>query len=269
MSRLEMLTRSDSAPSIELAPGVQIRLLATGALGAQGLTTALARFDPGVTLAYHTHPCSEAIVVLEGQVAVLAEGRRYRLAPFDAMHLPAGTAHAVSNLSAGAPALLHSSFASDNPGRDQVSTEFARSDREDSDATTPERLVRFAAAPVYELSGGAFFRDLFARRLGSRGICGGYGLFEPGASLPCHYHGFDESITIVTGTAVCQVAGREYEVSNCDTACIPQGRPHRFLNRSDRPMAMIWIYAGDEPDRVLVDPGYCEGRLPLTSLPAS
>lgn len=267
MNRLEVLTRADRAPSIELAPGVQIRLLATGSLGARGLTTALARFDPGVALPYHTHPCSEAIVVLEGQPEILAEGRRYRLAPFDAMHVPAGTAHAVRNPSASVPALLHCSFASDNPGRDPVSTEFALSDRDDSDATTPERLVRFTTAPVYELSGRAFFRDLFARRLGSRGVCGGYGLFEPGASLPCHYHDFDESITIVTGAAICQVAGREYEVSNCDTACIPQGRPHRFLNRSDRPMAMIWVYAGDEPDRILVDPGYCEGLLPLTDLP--
>ncbi|MBI1917435.1 MAG: cupin domain-containing protein, partial [Planctomycetes bacterium] len=160
MSRLEVLTRADRAPSIELAPGVQIRLLASGSLGARGLTTALARFDPGVTLPYHTHPCSEAIVVLEGQAEVLAEGRRYRLRPFDAMHLPAGTAHAVSNASADAPALLHSSFASDNPGRDLVSMEFTPSDREDSDSTTPEQLVRFGTAPVYELSSRAFFRDL-------------------------------------------------------------------------------------------------------------
>src|SRR3982751_6779280 len=100
MSRLEVLTRADRAPSIEPAPGVQIRLLATGSLGAYGLTTALARFDPRVTLPYHTHPCSEAIVVLEGQAEVLVEGRRYRLTPYDAMHLPAGTAHAVANVSA-------------------------------------------------------------------------------------------------------------------------------------------------------------------------
>jgi hypothetical protein len=34
-------------------------------------------------------------------------------------------------------------------------------------------------------------------------------------------------------------------------------------------MAMIWVYAGDEPDRVLADPGYCEGRLTVTDLPGS
>jgi hypothetical protein len=26
---------------------------------------------------------------------------------------------------------------------------------------------------------------------------------------------------------------------------------------------MVWVYAGDEPERALVDPGYCEGTLPL------
>ncbi len=48
---------------------------------------------------------------------------------------------------------------------------------------------------------------------------------------------------------------------------MPEGRPHRFLKRSDRPMAMIWVHAGDEPERTLVDPGSCEGVLPLDSLP--
>jgi quercetin dioxygenase-like cupin family protein len=247
---------------------VSVHLLATGSLGAQGLTTALARFQPNASLPYHLHPCSEVIVLLEGQAGVLVEGRRYRLRPFDALHLPAGTAHSVRNFSADGPAVLHSSFASDSPGRDPVTTTFREIDRDEPDTGCPESLVRFDRAAVYELAPRAFFRDLFARRLGSRGICGGYGLFESGGSLPCHYHGYDESITIVAGEAVCQVAGREYAVSNCDTACIPRGRPHRFLNRSGAPMAMIWVYAGDEPDRVLVDPGYCEGRLDLATLPA-
>jgi quercetin dioxygenase-like cupin family protein len=261
MSRTEVLTRGSGPPSFELAPGVSVRVLASGSLGAQGLTTGLARFRPGAELPYHTHPCSEVVVLLEGRTAMLVEGRLYRLAPFDAIHLPAGTPHAVRNLSANGPAVLHTSFASDSPGRDPVSATFPEVDRDEPAPGCPEGLVRFETATVYELAPRAFFRDLFARRFGARGVCGGYGLFEPGASLPCHYHDFDESITIVGGEAVCLVAGREYPLSGCDTACIPRGRPHRFLNRSDRPMAMVWVYAGDEPDRVLVDPGYCEGRL--------
>jgi quercetin dioxygenase-like cupin family protein len=261
MNRMEVLTHGDRAASDVLAPGVNLYVLATGSMGARGLTTALARFETGARLPYHTHPCSEALVVLSGIATVLVEGRHHRLSPFDAMHVPAGTAHAVHNASDAEPALLHSSFASETPSRELVADDFQTSEHAESDSAHSERLIRFGAAAVYELAGRALFRDLFAHRLGSRGICGGYGLFEPDASLPCHYHGYDESITIVTGIAVCQVAGKEYEVSNNDTMCIPQGRPHRFLNRSDRPMAMIWVYAGDEPDRTLVDTGLCENGL--------
>lgn len=121
----------------------------------------------------------------------------------------------------------------------------------------PETLIRFAEAPVYELAPNALFRDLFNSRLGSRGICGGYGRFQPGASLPCHFHGYDESITIVEGAAVCQAAGQEYTLAGLDTACIPEGRPHRFLNWTEQPMAMLWVYAGDEPERTVVDSCRC------------
>jgi mannose-6-phosphate isomerase-like protein (cupin superfamily) len=55
------------------------------------------------------------------------------------------------------------------------------------------------------------------------------------------------------------VAGKEYRLSDCGTACIPKRRPHRFLNRSASPMAMIWVYAGDEPERTVVDAGACDG----------
>lgn len=261
MNRIEVITRADGPPSGELAPGVELRVLATGALGAQGLTTALAEFHPGAELPYHRHTFSEVIVVVSGEAFVSAEGRRYRLKPYDAMHLPAGTPHAVRNASPEIRAVLHSSFASDTPSREQVLTSFPNQDCDRTDETTPERLVRFEEAQVYELAPQAQFRDLFGGKFGARGICGGYGIFEPGASLPCHYHEYDESITIVTGQAVCQVAGNEHQLSGCATACVPRGRPHRFINRSDVPMAMIWVYAGDNPERTLVEPGYCDGKL--------
>jgi mannose-6-phosphate isomerase-like protein (cupin superfamily) len=119
--------------------------------------------------------------------------------------------------------------------------------------------VRFTEAELYELSEGAMFVDLFASRLGSVGICGGYGRFIPGSSLPCHIHRFDESISIVEGEATCLVQGRRYQLSNNDTAFVPQGHPHRFLNLSTTKMAMIWVYAGNEPERTLVSSEYCDG----------
>jgi quercetin dioxygenase-like cupin family protein len=265
MNRVESLTRPDGTPTALLAPGVELRILATGSLGARGLTTSLATFHAAAELAYHRHPCSEVIVVLSGKADLSVEGRRYCAGPYDALHVPAGVAHAVRNASGDVPAVLHSSFASDAPSRETAPGDYPVEDRQEPSAGCPETLVRFRPAPVYELSPGALFRDLFAGRFGARGICGGYGLFEPGAALPCHFHEYDESITIIQGSAVCQVAGSEHQLSDCGTACIPKGRPHRFLNRSDAPMAMIWVYAGDEPERTLVDAGYCSGTLPIDS----
>ena len=93
------------------------------------------------------------------------------------------------------------------------------------------------------------------------GICGGYGRFQRGASLPCHIHQCDESITIVEGAATCLVQGKMYSLADYDTAFVPEGKPHRFLNNADGPMAMIWVYASSEPERTLLEPGYCDGGL--------
>jgi quercetin dioxygenase-like cupin family protein len=159
--------------------------------------------------------------------------------------------------------VAHWAFSTSQPAREAARSDFLEVDLRGSNPKpeNPESIVRFAESEVYELSDRAYFTDLFARRLGSVGICGGYGRFEPGASLPCHVHRCDESITIVSGGAVCEVMGRRYRLSGCDTAFVPEGLAHRFLNLSEEPMAMIWVYASDEPERTPLDSKYCTGEL--------
>ena len=96
---------------------------------------------------------------------------------------------------------------------------------------------------------------MFGERWGARGLCGGHGTLEAGASLSRRSHAFDKSITIVRGRAICQVGGTEYEIAGCDTVCVPAGRPYRLFNRFHQPMDMIWVYAGDELDCIEVDSG--------------
>ena len=38
---------------------------------------------------------------------------------------------------------------------------------------------------------------------------------------------------------------------------VPKGLCHYFINLTLEPMAMIWVYAGDKPDRIVMDEGYC------------
>jgi oxalate decarboxylase/phosphoglucose isomerase-like protein (cupin superfamily) len=37
------------------------------------------------------------------------------------------------------------------------------------------------------------------------------------------------------------------------TALEPRGRVHYFVNETNEPMAMVWVYAGPQPQRIVVD----------------
>lgn len=231
--------------------------------GATAFSTGIARFQTGGQLPYHIHRFSEAVTVIEGSARVLIEGRVYRLGPRDCVHVPSGVAHQVQNDDPENCLLAHWAFATATPVREMTDRSFTVDDRGFGDPLEkdPETIIRCKGDAIYELATNAFFCDLFAHRFGAIGICGGYGRFLPGASLPCHTHDYDESITIVKGAADCLVEGRKYQLAGCDTAFIPSGLPHRFLNNSNEEMAMVWVYAGDEPDRKIVDAGYCSGKL--------
>jgi quercetin dioxygenase-like cupin family protein len=261
-TRLESI-HSGNRTTCSFVAGVWIREFASSSCGALGFSTGTATLEPGGVLQYHSHGFSEAMVVLSGVARVAVEGRSYYLEPFDCVHVPKDVAHEIRNVSADSPLVKLWALASAEPSHQPVEQAFAVIDRGLSFQIVPEpeTVVRSTHAQRYELSAGAEFYDLFAKRLGSVGICGGYGRFQPGASLPCHIHEFDESITIVEGEATCLVQGKHYRLSEYGTAFVPEGRPHRFLNQSKAPMAMVWVYAGSEPERMLVDAAYCEGTL--------
>ena len=248
--------------SITLDPpveGVEIRSLVSSRCGARNFSTSLVIFQLQSVLPYHIHDCSEAITVLSGTATVRVEGRDYQLQALDCVHVPKDVAHSVSNGSSE-ELKVHTAFGSASPGREFV----AASVRDNRGVAGPESIRRKTDSDLYELSPGAYFTDLFAHRFGSVGICGGYGRFNPGSSLPCHIHEYDESITIVEGNAKCLVNGKAYELSGLETAFVPTHRPHRFINESSSHMAMIWVYAGDEPDRVLLDNSLCSGSAGLS-----
>ena len=260
-ARTEKIISGRSRKLLEISPGVHLRELASEGAGVKGMSTGIAVFSPASGLPYHRHDVSEALTVLSAEAVVAVEGRTYRMGPFDCLHVPTGVAHSVSNPSAKKKLMIHSSFGAIHPQRNFAKESFTRADRIDGlpGQKDPEHLVRIDQAKKYELAGRTSFCDLFAGRLGSVGICGGYGEFQPGTSLPCHIHVYDESITIVRGTATCEVMGQRYQLSGYDTAVIPSGRPHRFLNESRDVMAMIWVYAGSEPHRNILNARFCNG----------
>ena len=259
--RREKIISGRSRSLVQIAPGVLLRELASEASGVQGMSTGLAVFSPASALPYHRHDVSEAFTVLSGEALAMVEGRTYRMGPLDCLHVPAGVAHSVINPSSKKKLMIHAAFGAVHPRRDFVNDSFASIDRNYGlpEQNDPEHMVRIGTATRYKLANGTSFCDLFAGRFGSVGICGGYGEFQPGTGLPCHLHDYDESITIIKGAATCEVMGTHYKLTGYDTAMVPSGRPHRFLNESKDVMAMIWVYAGSEPQRTLLNARFCNG----------
>jgi quercetin dioxygenase-like cupin family protein len=257
--RVETIARPEASRAVVLIPGVESRPMAGAHNGARGLFTGLVTLAPGASIPYHERPASEAAVLLEGEAAVDVEDRRYRLGLLDAVSIRPHRPRRLANLSADRAAVVHIAIASAVPEQSWVNGRFAPVEQppDSPGREGSERVVRHAEAPITELAPHTRFRDLYNAELGTRGLCGGYGLFEPGARLPCHRHQFDESITIVQGTATCVVEGRRHELAGLATALVPEGRCHYFINLTLEPMAMIWVYAGDMPDRIVVGEHFC------------
>ena len=254
--RSEVMNEPGKKSLVELGPGVSLDCLVGAHNGARNLTTGLATFEPEAKLAYHTHPVSEAITVLSGTVVVAVEGREYSLSLLDTLVIPRGLAHAAWNASGSERGTVHVAIASHAPTRELISTPFERRTMPTESANIPgkEQAIRFNTATRFEAGSGTSFINHFNKSL-MPGIemSGGYGLFQPGGRLPAHFHDFDESICVIQGTSICVVEGRRYELANYSTALQPRGRVHYFVNESNEPMAMIWVYAGPTPERVIVD----------------
>jgi len=256
--RMEVINDFGQGKKTEIQPGVVFEALVGAHNGAKNLTTGVVRFAPAVKLAYHIHPTTESIVLLEGSALVDVEGRRYRLSPLDNVVIPPGVPHGVENLSAEREALLHVTFPTATPSRDLLEPIYPQRQMPDDSVgpRTPglERVNRIGSTERVDAGQGATFIDFFNDTL-MPGIemSGGYGVFQPGGRLPAHLHDFDESICIVSGHATCIVEGRRYSMSGYSTALEPRGRVHYFVNETNEPMAMVWVYAGPQPRRIVVD----------------
>jgi 2-keto-3-deoxy-L-rhamnonate aldolase RhmA/quercetin dioxygenase-like cupin family protein len=254
--RMETMNELGSGNKVEIAKGVNAEFLVGGHNGARNLSTAIVTFSPGSVLPYHTHTFSESVTLLEGSAIMDIEGRRYKLFAMDNVVIPPGLAHQVTEASGTGTAKFHVAMASHKPTRELVSKFYSwKMMADDSTGLAgAERVNRFKTAKRFEAGPSATFIDFFnANLMPGIEMSGGYGLFAPGGRLPAHIHDFDESICIVQGSATCIVEGRKYTQANLSTALQPRGRVHYFINQSNAPMAMLWVYAGPMPERLVVD----------------
>ncbi len=254
--RPEVMNAVGEGVETEIVSGLTFEALVGSHNQARNLTTGLSTFAPGARLPYHTHPYTETLTLLSGKAIVEVEGRMYALEPFDNVTIPPNFPHSAMNPGARAAAVFHVAVPTTQLSRTLVESFFTRRrmSADSSGQSGGERVTRHRSAPRYEAGPNTSFIDFFNRDL-MPGIemSGGYGLFQHQGRLPAHIHDFDESISIVEGTANCIVEGRRYTLSDNATALQPRGRVHYFINETHEPMAMVWVYAGPMPERLVVD----------------
>lgn len=259
--RTESILRANHPDVKELAPGIKGRLIlrrvpAARLISARRLPSSHhARKDH-----YHRHTFSEVVAPLNGPVVVSVEGRRYRLRPLESVHIPAGVAHTAYSESNITPAIVHSAFACASPTREFVTQRFPFHDlgyervREGNPEFVARRdLIKSSAQPRRPFS-RPVCQPL--RQQGHlRGLCPLRRRFFPPlphSSIRRVHHDRGGRRHLRSGGTPLYSFRQRHRAR-------PRGVPHRFLNESRGPMAMVWVYAGDEPERTLLRPTYCQG----------
>src|SRR4051794_19143430 len=156
----------DTAPET-LGPGVALRPLIGAHNHAHQLFTGLMTIEPRSGIPYITRPCCAAVTLLEGEVDVEVEGRRYRLGPLDCITVPAGIARRTIN-DTDRRAVLHVALAMAAPTLEVVNQTFPESTEPEASPgrNGREKITRGRPESRFALAPHAMFQDYFNAELG-------------------------------------------------------------------------------------------------------
>jgi quercetin dioxygenase-like cupin family protein len=117
-------------------------------------------------------------------------------------------------------------------------------------------VLRLSQIRARERGGGARTYPLVNARIGSRATLSGITEFEPGAAIALHFHNCEETVMVLEGEAVAEIAGIEHPLGPTDTSWIPAGAHHRFRNASATArMRIYFTYASIDATRTVVATG--------------
>jgi quercetin dioxygenase-like cupin family protein/quinol monooxygenase YgiN len=137
----------DALPATDRGAGARTVPLVTRARGATGFLNGTTSFEPGATIAHHTHNVLESVMVVQGEAIVDIDGERTRLRTFDTTLVPANIPHHFENASDAEPMRIFWTYASVDATR--TPTESGTPTR--IDAEHPE-AARTPASPVHEVA---------------------------------------------------------------------------------------------------------------------
>ena len=98
--RRAKVTVVDSIPRAVLRPGSD-----TAIVPASNVTLSFLRLSPGLDAKLHSHPQEQVVVVLEGELDLVLDGKLYRVHGGEVSVIPGGVAHSAVTLSEGCKVL--------------------------------------------------------------------------------------------------------------------------------------------------------------------
>ena len=116
-------------------------------------------------------------------------------------------------------------------------------------------IIEYATLPVVDRGTGVTTRTLVHKGIGSEHLTNGITRFDPGSQVAMHFHNCDESVVVIEGEAIFDVDGQTFTMKAFDATLVRAGTPHRFTNRTDKPVAIFWTYATSYVTRTFSESG--------------
>jgi len=110
-------------------------------------------------------------------------------------------------------------------------------------------IIRYSETAIDDSDPGVAARRLVSKHTGANTFTAGISVFAPNADILLHTHPCEEIVVILDGTAVAELNGERYNLERFDLSLVPPGVPHRFLNQSDAPFTMMYVYPTTEVTR--------------------
>jgi len=125
-----------------------------------------------------------------------------------------------------------------------------------TDVVAKPAILRPSKIEPRSRGGGVRTIPLVTRKLGSTTLINGITVFDPGAAVPLHSHNCEESVVILSGSAMIEIDGVEHAAMADDTTFLPANIPHRFRNASQTEnLRILWTYATIDATRTIISTG--------------
>ena len=110
-------------------------------------------------------------------------------------------------------------------------------------------IIRYTEAVIDDSDPGVAARRLVSAYAGATSFTAGISVFAPKSDILLHTHPCEEIVVILDGEGVAELNGEQYSLQRYDLSLVPPGVPHRFLNQSDAPFTMMYVYPTTEVTR--------------------